>query len=112
MGRRVPAPFSLPAGVVLRQGRWLPLLGGWFAGMKGPAAAVTIGRSIVVYRGSRLSERLIRHELAHVVQWRKAPLTFPFRYVVAHLRHGYRNNPFEIEARRAESAAQSEGRTI
>ncbi len=43
---------------------------------------------------------LVFHELAHVLQFRRNPLLFPFRYVLHHFRHGYANNPAEVEARR------------
>jgi hypothetical protein len=43
---------------------------------------------------------LIFHELIHVVQFRKNPFLFPFRYIRDHLTHGYAGNPAEIEARR------------
>jgi hypothetical protein len=107
LGRRVESPFPLPRGVVVRRGRWLPALGGRLAGMSRAAAAVTVGRAIVVHPDQALEARLIRHELAHVAQWRRAPLTFPLRYVLAHLRHGYADNPYEVEARRAEGRAAS-----
>jgi hypothetical protein len=42
---------------------------------------------------------LILHELVHVVQYRRNPVTFPLRYVFDHLRYGYQQNPAEIEAR-------------
>lgn len=101
-GARVDAPAELPADVTVRAGRWIPVLGGWLTGTAGPAAAVTLGRTIVVHPAVRLSERLLRHELAHVEQWRRQPLTFAVRYAWQHLRHGYRDNPFEVEARAAE----------
>lgn len=98
----VDVPAELPADVTVRAGRWVPVLGGLLTGTAGPAAAVTLGRTIVVHPAARLSERLIRHELAHVEQWRRQPLTFVVRYAWLHLRHGYRDNPFEVEARAAE----------
>ena len=42
---------------------------------------------------------LVFHELAHVLQFRKNPLLFPFQYLLHHLRYGYANNPAEVEAR-------------
>jgi len=42
---------------------------------------------------------LIFHELVHVLQFRRNPLRFPFRYLLDHLRYGYANNPAEAEAR-------------
>lgn len=103
LGSSAEAPVALPAGVELRRARWLPALGGLFT-RSGPAAAVTIGDTIVVRPGVPLSERLLRHELAHVRQWRERPWSFPWRYAWCHLRHGYHDNPFEIEARRSETA--------
>lgn len=103
LGRPATAPLPLPAGVEIRVGRWLPALGGRLAGGSAPALAVTVGDTIVVHPDVRLSERLLRHELAHVRQWRAAPLLFPLRYAWCHLRHGYRENPYEVEARKAET---------
>jgi hypothetical protein len=34
-----------------------------------------------------------------VLQFRKNPLLFPFRYVLHHFRYGYTDNPAEVEAR-------------
>jgi len=92
----------LPAGVVLRRGTWIPALGGRLCGMGGPAAAVTLGSTIVVHPAAAVDDRLLRHELVHVRQWRSRPFTFPVRYLARHIRHGYRNNPYEVEARAAE----------
>jgi hypothetical protein len=104
LGRSEQPPADAPRGVRIRRGGLIPAIGGRLAGMDGPAAAVTLGRTIFVQSDVRLSDRLLRHELAHVAQWRRQPLTFPWRYVLEHVRHGYRDNPFEIEARNAEQA--------
>jgi hypothetical protein len=115
LGRRVAAPptvraglteedaTALEAGVVLRTGRWLPRIGGLLAGSRGPAAAVTLGRTIVVHPDAALTARLLRHELEHVRQWTRRPLTFPLHYAWLYLRHGYRGNPYEAQARAAET---------
>jgi hypothetical protein len=100
-GKRVADPRA-PAGVVVRRGRWIPALGGVLVGQRRAAAAVTLGRTIVLHPDVPLTPRLLRHELAHVRQWQRQRLTFPFHYVWLHLRHGYRANPYEIEARAAE----------
>lgn len=99
----VASPVPLPEGVTLRSSRLIPALGGVLSGMGGTAAAVTLGRTILVAPGVAVSERLVRHELAHVRQWERQPFTFPIRYVAGHIRHGYRDNPFEREARAAEA---------
>ena len=108
LGRRIPPPAWIPGelipeGVVLREGRLIPRIGGLLARMGAPAAAVTLGRTIVVSPGARLSRQLLVHELTHVRQWREDVL-FPVRYTLATLRHGYTNNPYEVEARQAAAA--------
>lgn len=91
----------LPPRVTVRAGRWVPVLGGIFGRMRGPAAAVTLGRTIVVHPDARLTRRLLRHELEHVRQWEADPL-FPLRYTAESLRAGYIQNRYEQQARAAE----------
>jgi hypothetical protein len=93
----------VPDGVAVRAARWLPVIAGRLSGMRAPAAAVTLGRTIIVHPGVPLTDRLLRHELAHVRQWQRHPISFPARYVLNHFRHGYQANPYEVEARAAES---------
>ena len=51
------------------------------------------------------SEQLIRHEQAHWAQYeRMGAIRFYARYIWLSIRHGYWNNPMEIEARKAETA--------
>lgn len=100
---RVQSDLPLPPAVEVRGSRLVPWLGGKLSGTGRPAAAVALGRTILVHPDVRLDERLLRHELAHVAQWRRWPLTFPFRYIRAHIRHGYHDNPYEVEARAAEA---------
>ncbi len=102
--RATVAPVETPAGVEIRVGRWVPALGGRLSGMGRNAAAVTLGRTIVVHPDAAMDGRLLRHELEHVRQWRRYPLTFPIRYALCHLRYGYHDNPYERAAREAERA--------
>lgn len=102
-GDDVVSPVALPAGVALRTSRFIPAIGGRLSGMKGPAAAVTLGRTILVHPEVAPTARLVRHELAHVRQWERYPVTFPIRYIRAHIRHGYTDNPYERDARTAEA---------
>lgn len=108
-GNEVPPPIPLPVGVEVRESRFVPRIAGWLAGMRGPAAAVTVGRTILLNPEVPLSERLLRHELAHVEQWERQPRAFPFRYIRAHIRHGYGDNPYEAEARAAETGQSASG---
>lgn len=75
--------------------------------LRSSACAVTIGKSIYLHNASMqdllANEAWYRHELAHVVQYKKYGLIgFLIRYVWYSIRYGYYNNPLEIEARMAE----------
>ena len=48
------------------------------------------------------------HEFAHVAQDEADPL-FVVKYLACHLRHGYRRNPYEQQARAAEAHARDNG---
>jgi hypothetical protein len=71
--------------------------------------AISIGRDIFAWRD--LSPAELRHELAHIAQWRRYGAGFALRYLgasLSSLRAGggwYRGNRYEIEARRAETEA-------
>ena len=59
---------------------------------------------IYVLPGSEHDERLLRHERKHLEQIdRDGLLLFAIKYSWWTLRHGYHMNPYEIEARAAES---------
>lgn len=108
-GRPVHVDIPLPPTVQVRTSTLVPLLGGFLSGMRRSAAAVALGRTILVHPSATIDARLLRHELTHVAQWRRAPLTFPFRYIGAHIRHGYGANPYEVEARAAERPPRPTG---
>lgn len=110
-GQPVSSPVPLPDGVELRRSTLVTALGGWLAGMRGPAGGVTLGRVILISPRIEPDARLIRHELEHVRQWEESPVAFPFRYVSAHIRHGYGANPYEAEARAAERGPSRPGET-
>ncbi len=59
---------------------------------------------ILVKRGVPLTEGLVAHELAHVLQWREFGVWgFMFAYLRLFRRHGYEAHPLEMAARRAET---------
>jgi hypothetical protein len=72
------------------------------------ADATTLGRFIFVRRSAAGSDRLLRHELVHVGQWRRLGVVgFAVRYLGAYARWrlrryphwaAYRRIPLEIEA--------------
>lgn len=107
LGARMEPPAGLPPvppGVTLRRGALIPAFGGFFSGMRQPAAAVTLRRTIVVHPRVRLSARLLVHELEHVRQWSE-DIWFPLRYTWESLRRGYWQNRYEVAARAAEPSA-------
>jgi hypothetical protein len=74
----------------------------WWAWLHGRAVATT-RRNRIYLRGSAAdffaNPALLLHEYCHVIlQWQSGRLTL-WRYLAECLRHGYWNNPFEIEAR-------------
>jgi hypothetical protein len=67
------------------------------------ASAQTWWNIILVRRGVRLTQRLLAHELAHVLQWRcLGVFGFLYQYARGLVRHGYERHPLEIVARLAE----------
>lgn len=99
---KLETPTPIPPGVAVRRASWLPAIGGALSRMGRPAAAVTLGRTIVVHPDVPVTPRLLKHELTHVKQWQQNPFTFPARYVWNFVLHGYEANPYEMEARAAE----------
>jgi hypothetical protein len=73
----------------------------WFRRFDGHAAW-----NLIVLREpvERAGDGLVTHELCHVWQLQNRP----FRQPLSYLRYGYRNNPYEIEARRAVAATRPE----
>lgn len=71
-------------------------------------AAITIGSVVSIQRRSVGNERLLRHELVHVAQWRRlGAVGFLLRYVGAYVRarlagrshlEAYRGIPLEVDA--------------
>ncbi|MDP9402906.1 MAG: DUF4157 domain-containing protein, partial [Actinomycetota bacterium] len=81
----------------------------WVGGPVPPgSAAITLGRLVIVRRSAAGDERLMRHELVHVRQWRELGVVgFLVRYLGAYFRgrcegHGhwdaYRRIPLEVQA--------------
>lgn len=76
--------------------------------LRQPTCALVLGRTIFLHGASRdsfLSDACwLRHEAAHLLQYRRYGMAgFLLRYLWYSLQYGYRNNPLEQEARRAES---------
>ena len=78
-----------PACLLIRF--WVP---GW-------GVALALGPLILHEKADRPD--LIVHEMVHVQQFYDRPFTFWLRYFWYSLTEGYRENPYEIEAREAQS---------
>ncbi|HEU0052861.1 MAG TPA: hypothetical protein VFQ39_06775, partial [Longimicrobium sp.] len=78
--------------------------------MGGPAAGVTLGRTILVHPEARVDAAFLVHELTHVEQWAADPL-FAVKYAAESLRNGYRGNRYEVEAYAREARFNETRRT-
>ncbi len=79
----------------------------WLMRQAGFLGWTSFWRVIYVLPGQEHNHRLLRHERAHLEQIeRDGRLLFAIKYSWWTLRHGYWNNPYEIEARAAESNTQ------
>ena len=68
--------------------------------------AIVIGRTIHLYKVSKedflKDKRWFKHEICHINQFRKYGfLSFIAKYLWESVRHGYYNNKYEVEARKA-----------
>jgi len=75
--------------------------------LKARAVAIVIGKTIHLHQASReeflKNERWVRHELKHIRQFREHGfIPFIFLYLIESIRHGYKQNRYEVEARAAE----------
>lgn len=76
----------------------------WYMRACGFAGWASFWRTIYVLPGHENNQRLLRHEHCHLEQIeRDGRLLFAIKYSWFTLRHGYYMNPYEIEARAAES---------
>lgn len=69
--------------------------------------AIVLGRTIFLHgldkNALMQDQRLLRHEVCHVIQWqRMGYFYFLFCYLSWSIRNGYYQNPLEIEARQKE----------
>jgi hypothetical protein len=90
----------------------------WINALHGWPLAVTRRQRIYLRHGAAwffANPALVVHEYHHVMeQWNTGRLTV-YRYLRETLRHGYWNNPFEVEARAAaarHAGSYSAGRKI
>lgn len=76
---------------------------GWFMRRAGFLGWTSFWHVVYVLPGHERNEGLLRHERCHLEQIeRDGRVLFSVRYLWWLARHGYWNNPYEIEARAAE----------
>ncbi len=90
---------------VLKENSWLAGIAAWKLGSN--AVAMVLGKTIHLHNISKVdflqNQRLLRHELCHVQQYRlHGFIWFLVQYLWESIRRGYYNNKFEVEARKAE----------
>ncbi len=89
----------------VRENSWIAKIAAWKLNATG--VAIVFGNTIYLHNTTReelcRNRRWLKHELCHIRQYREHGLfTFIAKYLVESLRHGYYNNKFEVEARKAE----------
>lgn len=118
------APATVAGLLLAALGRgdvtWNAEIGAWVAtDVGGPSAialraagmgANTIGHAIVCV-GRSPSQQLIDHEAVHVRQFERLGLAMYPLYLWLSARHGYRNNPLEVAARRGAATRRAARRT-
>jgi len=89
----------------IRENSWIAK---WAAKkLKSENVAIVIGKTIHLHNVSRqqflTNEKWVKHEACHLQQFRKnGTFIFILKYLWESLRHGYYNNKYEVEARKAE----------
>ena len=69
---------------------------------------IVIGKTIHLHNTTKQDflkdERWVKHELCHVKQFQQNGFViFILKYLWENMKHGYRNNKYEVEAREAEN---------
>jgi hypothetical protein len=80
----------------------------WYMRRMGFAGWASFWHTIYVLPGHETNARLLRHELMHLEQIeRDGRVLFTVKYLYWLVRYGYWMNPYEVEARAAESGVVS-----
>lgn len=76
----------------------------WYMKLCGFHGWASLWRTVYLLPGYEWGKGLIRHEAQHLKQMeRDGRVLFTARYVWWRVRYGYRNNPYEVEARAAQA---------
>lgn len=105
------AIMSLPPSIrIVEQSTLARLAAAW---LRTPKVAMVWGNRILLWGCSQeaflKNIPWVRHELKHVEQYQRLGMIgFLVRYIAYSIRHGYTDNPLEIEARQAENSPNPE----
>jgi len=93
------------SSVKVKENSWIAIFAARKLRVK--SVAIVFGNTIHLCNATRddllNNERWLKHELCHIQQYKKhGRYLFIFKYLWQNFRHGYYNNPYEIEARAAE----------
>ena len=91
--------------IKIRERSWKAKLAARWLGVDN--VAFTLGKTIHLYNATAQEflhdARWVKHELKHVEQFKRYGfIPFIARYTIETIKRGYRNNKYEVEARRAE----------
>jgi|SRR5574338_1027829 hypothetical protein len=91
--------------IKIKERSWKARIAAWWLGVDN--VAFTLGKTIHLYNATAQEflhdTRWVKHELKHVEQFRRYGfIPFIARYTIETMKKGYRNNKYEIEARKAE----------
>ena len=89
----------------IRENSWIAKLAA--KKLKSKNVAIVVGKTIHLYNVSRqqflADEKWLKHELCHLQQFRESgTFIFILKYLWESFKHGYYNNKYEVQARKAE----------
>jgi hypothetical protein len=99
--------MTLPPSIrIVEHSTFARLAAAW---LRTPKVAMVWGQRILLWGATKedflLQPKWVRHELKHVEQYQRFGMVgFLVRYLAYSIRHGYANNPLEVEARQAENS--------
>lgn len=91
--------------IIISDNAWQAKIASHF--LKSDNAAIVFGNNIYLWGASKhdflKNKRWLLHELQHVLQYKRDGFSgFIRRYLLNHIKYGYHDNPYEVEARAAE----------
>lgn len=91
--------------ILIKENAWIAKLAA--KKLRSTNVAIVIGKTIHLYNVTKeqflKNEKWVKHEVCHLQQFKKnGHFIFIFKYLWESIRHGYQNNKYEVEARKAE----------